>query len=66
MSKDGIHIDPLNFEAILALPAPTNVKELDSLQGKDIFLRRFIYNYVEKTHEFMWLLKKDTLFFEMT
>ena len=28
VSKDGIHIDPLKIEAILSLPAPTNVTEL--------------------------------------
>ena len=26
--KDGIHIDPLKIEAILALPAPTNIAKL--------------------------------------
>ena len=62
MSKDGIHIDPLNIEPILALPAPTNVTELQSLQGKENFLRRFVYNYGERTHGFMSLLKKDTPF----
>ena len=62
VSKDGIHIDPLKIEAILALHAPTNVTELQSLQGKANFLRHFICNYVERTHGFMRLLKKDTPF----
>ena len=48
VSKDGIHIDPLKIESILALPTPTNVTELQSFQGKEKFLRRFICNYVER------------------
>ena len=62
MSKDGIHIDPLKIEAILPLPSPTNITELQSLQGKKNFLRRFVCKYAEKTHSFMRLLKNDTLF----
>ena len=31
VSKDGIRIDPLNIAAILALPALTNLLELQSL-----------------------------------
>ena len=63
VSKDGIRIDPLKIAAILALPAPTNLLELQSLQGKEKFLSRFVYNFAEKTHGYMCLLKKDTPFF---
>ena len=42
VSKDGIRIDPLNIESILALPIPTNVTELQILQGKENFLHRFV------------------------
>ena len=62
ISKDGIRIDPLKIESILALPLPTNVIELQSLYGKENFLCHFVYNYIEKTHGFMRLLKKDTPF----
>ena len=62
VSKDGIRIDPLNIEAILALPALMNITELQSLQGKEKFLRHFFCNYAERTHGFMRLLKKDTPF----
>ena len=62
VSKDGICIGPLNIEAILALPAPTNVTELQSLHGKEFFLRLFVCNYAERTLGFMRLLKKDTPF----
>ena len=63
VSKDDIRIDPLKIAAILALPAPTNLLELQSLQGKENFLRRFMCNFAEKTHGYMRLLKKDTPFY---
>ena len=63
VSKDGIQIDPLKIATILALPAPTNLLELENLQGKENFLHHFVCNFAEKTHGYMHLLKKDTLFF---
>ena len=63
VSKDGIQIDPLKISTSLALPAPINVLELQSLQGKENFLRRFVCNFIEKMHSYMCLLKKNTPFF---
>ena len=63
VSKDGIWIDPLKIATILALPTPTNLLELQSLQGKPNFLLRFVCNFAEKTHGYMCLLKKDTPLF---
>ena len=63
VSKDGIWIDPLKITAILALPTPTNLLELQSLQGKENFLRHFVCNFAKKTHGYMCLLKKDTPLF---
>ena len=63
VSKDGIQIDPLKIDAILALPAPTKIVEIQSLQGKEKFLRHFVCNFSEKTHGYMRLLKKDTSLF---
>ena len=63
VSKDGIRIDPLKVAAILTLPAPTNILELQSLQGKENFLCCFVCNFAERTHDYMRLLKKDTPFF---
>ena len=63
VSKDGIRIDPLKIATILALPAPTNLLKLQSLQWKENFLRRFVCNFAEKTHGYTRLLKKDTPFF---
>jgi hypothetical protein len=62
ISKDGIRVDLLKIKAILALPPPTNLTQLQSLQGKANFLLRFICNYVEITKGFMWLLQKNIPF----
>ena len=37
--------------------------ELQSLQGKENFLRRFMCNFAKKTHGYMHILKKDTPFY---
>jgi hypothetical protein len=34
VSKDEIRVDPLKIKAILALPPPTSLTQLQSLQGK--------------------------------
>ena len=62
ISKDGIRIDPFKVEAILALPPPKNITQLQSLQGKANFLHRFVCNYAEMSQGYMRLLKKDTPF----
>jgi hypothetical protein len=56
-------VDPLKVEAIVKLPPPCTVPQLQSLQGKVNFLRRFIANYVEITKGFMRLLKKGVPFY---
>ena len=63
VSKDGIRIDPLKIAAILTLPAPTNLLELQSLQGKENFLHCFMCNFVDKTHSYMHILKKNNPLF---
>jgi hypothetical protein len=55
-------VDPLKVEAIFQLPPPRTILQLQSLQGKENFLRRFIANYVEITKGFMHFLKKDVPF----
>ena len=47
VSKDGIRLDPLKVEAIINLPSPSSLHQLQSLQGKANFLRHFIPNYAE-------------------
>ena len=55
-------MDPLKVEAIVNLPPPRSLRQLQSLQGKSNFLRRFIVNYAKITKGFMRLLKQDTPF----
>jgi hypothetical protein len=52
----------LKVEAILNLPPPSMLRQLQSLQGKANFLRRFIPNYAELTKGFTWILKKGLNF----
>ena len=57
VSKVGIRVDPSKVEAIINLPPPSTLRQLQSLQGKENFLRRFIPNYVKLTKGFTKLLK---------
>jgi len=50
-------------EAIIKLPPPLSLRQLQSLQGKANFLRWFIPNYTEITKGFTRLLKQNTPFF---
>ena len=63
VSKEGIRVDPLKFEAILQLSPPRNIRHRQCLQGMANFLRRFVVNFSNLTKGFMCLLKKDTPFF---
>ena len=56
--NDGIHVDPLNIEAINNLPSPRMVLQLQSFHEKENFLRCFIVNYAELTKGFVCILKK--------
>jgi hypothetical protein len=60
VSHQGIRVDPLKVEAILNLPPPSTLQQLQSLQGKANFLHRFIPNYIKITRGFTRLLKKDS------
>ena len=62
ISNKGIQVDPLKVKAIVNLPPPRYVKQLQSLQGQSNFLRCFIVNYAKITKVFMHLLKQDTPF----
>jgi hypothetical protein len=55
-------VDPLKVEVTFQFPPPCTIPQLQSLQGKDNFLQRFIANYAEITKGFMHLLKKDVPF----
>jgi hypothetical protein len=62
VSTIGIMVDPLKDEAIIQLPPPCTILQLQSLQGKVNFLRCFIANYAEITKGLMHLLKKKIPF----
>ena len=59
ISKDGIRIDPERIQAILQIPYPRNIKELQAFLGKINFLRRFIPNLAEMIRLLSNMLKKD-------
>ena len=60
--REGIRVDPFKVEAILRLPPPCSIRQLQILQGKSNFLRRFIVNYAKITKGYMRLLKKGVPF----
>ena len=49
-------------ETIVNFTPPRSIRQLQSLQGKSNFLRRFIVNYAKITKGFMCLLKQNTPF----
>eukprot|EP00253_Pinus_taeda_P031291 PITA_31291 len=59
ISKDGIRIDLERIQAILQIPYPRNIKELQAFLGKINFLRRFIPNLAELIRLLRKMLKKD-------
>lgn len=61
-SKLGIHLDPLKVQAILKLPHPSTSCQLQSLQGKVNFLRRYIPYYTTQAHGFLHLLRQSIPF----
>lgn len=60
ISKDGIRIDLARIEAIMQIPHPRNIKELQAFLGKINFLRRFISNFTELVRFLNDMLKKDS------
>eukprot|EP00253_Pinus_taeda_P029274 PITA_29274 len=64
ISKDGIRIDPERIQAILQIPYPRNIKELQEFLGKINFLRRFIPNLAKLIRLLRNMLKKDAKFTE--
>lgn len=62
VSKDGIRLDPCKVQAIINLPPPSNLLQIQKLQGKANFLRRFIPNYAELAKGYTRLLKKEVPF----
>lgn len=62
VSKDGICLNPCKVQAIIDLPPPSNLLQIQKLQGKENFLRRFIPNYAKLAKGYTRLLKKEVPF----
>jgi hypothetical protein len=56
ISQSGITVDPLKVKAITEIPPPLNLRQLQSLQGKANFIRRFVPDYAIRAHGFLRLL----------
>ena len=59
---NGIHPDPGKVDAVHALPAPTNITELQEFLGLVTYLSPFIPGLSTLTAPLQELLKKDTDF----
>ena len=57
VSNKGIQVDPLKVEAIVNMPPPHSIRQIQILQGKSNFLQHFIVNYAKITKGFMFRLK---------
>jgi len=62
MLKHGIEVDTNKIKAILNMPPPSNIKKLQSLQGKLQAIRHFIAQLSNKCKPFNKLLKKGIIF----
>lgn len=62
VSKDGIRLDPCKVQAIIDFPRPSNFLQIQKIQGKANFLRRFIPNYTKLAKGYTCLLKKEVPF----
>ena len=62
VSRKGLEVDSDNVRAILALLAPTCVKEVRGFLGCVGYYRRFIEGYAKKATPLKELLKKDEEF----
>ena len=56
VSQSRITVDPLKVQATTKIPPPRNLLQLQSLQGKANFLRRFVPDYAIRAHGFLRLL----------
>jgi hypothetical protein len=59
ISQSGIIVDPLKVQAITEILPPRNLCQLQSLQGKANFLRRFVPDYTTRAHSFLRLLHHE-------
>jgi hypothetical protein len=62
VSQSGIIVNPLKVKSITEIPPPRNLRQLQSLQGKANFLRRFVLDYTIRAQSFLHLLRHDIPF----
>ena len=63
VSRKGLEVDTDKVRTILALLAPTCVKEVRGFLGCVGYYRRFIEGYAKQATSLMELLKKEEEFF---
>ena len=61
-TSKGIHLDPDKVKAIQSMHPPRNLKELRGLQGRLVYIRRFIANLSGRCQPFTRLMKKGVSF----
>ena len=59
VSQRGIEVNPDKIQAILEMKPSTNIKDVQSLNGKVIALNRFVSRATNKCLPFFRMLKKS-------
>ena len=63
MATKVVQVDQLDVIEDSTIRATRNIHELNSLQGKLAYIRRFITNLAGRCQPFTYLMKKDTSFY---
>ena len=57
ITKDGFKVNPEKVEAILSMPSPSTMKEVQKLNGKLVAINRFLANHASKSTPFVNTLR---------
>ena len=58
VNNRGIEANPDRIKAVLDMPPPSNIKEVQRLTGRIAALSRFVSKASDKCHPFFQVLKK--------
>ena len=58
VNNRGIEANPDKIKAVLDMPQPSNIKEVQSLTGRIVALSRFVSKASDKCQPFFQVLKK--------